>query len=110
MARKARISDTLRRRVLARDNHICRACGFGGSEAFAPFLDCDHAISERDGGETSADNLQCLCKACNGFKSGTSWTFPIRSASTSEEVWAHNHKVMRNAFIKDTAQRLRKLR
>lgn len=107
---KARISDSLRNRVLTRDNHICRACGFGGSPAFAPFLDCDHATAESAGGETTLENLQCLCKACNVAKGGASWTFAIRVASATETDWAHNHKVIGAAFIRDTAKRLRKLR
>lgn len=110
MAKKAKISAALRAKVLARDNHICRACGFGGSESFAPFLDCDHAVSEIEGGATSLDNLQCICKACNVAKSGKSWTFQIRVASVEESVWAHNHKVIASAFISDTAKRLRKLK
>jgi hypothetical protein len=106
---KARISPALRTRVLARDNYICRACGFGGSPAYEPFLDCDHAIAERNGGETQFENLQCLCKACNIAKAGADWTFTIRQASVPSEVWAHNHKVMKSAFFADTAKRLRKL-
>ncbi len=107
---KARITASLRKAVLTRDNHICRACGFGGSVSFAPYLDCDHAVSERDGGATTIDNLQCLCKACNIAKAGASWSFVIRVCSVSESVWSHNHKVMGMAFIQDTAARLRKLR
>jgi hypothetical protein len=106
---KTRISPALRKRVLARDNYICRACGFGGSIAYEPFLDCDHAIAETNGGETTLDNLQCLCKACNVAKGGRDWTFAIRQANVPSEVWAHNHKVMGAAFIADTAKRLRKL-
>lgn len=107
---KARIALTVRNSVLLRDNYICRACGFGGSKAYEPFLDCDHAISEKDGGDATLDNLQCLCKACNVAKWSASWTFNIRIASASEETWAHNHKVMSSAFVRDTAKRLRKLK
>ncbi len=110
MARKANISPAVRRTVLARDNHICRACGFGGSPAYAPFLDCDHAIAESNGGKARPENLQCLCKACNVAKSGHDWTFTIRVASASEDVWAHNQRVMNSAFLADTAKRLRKLK
>lgn len=110
MARKASITKAKREKVLARDNYICRACGFGGSAAFAPFLDADHAIAETNGGTTDLDNLQCLCKACNVAKGGRDWTFPVRVASTPEDVWAHNHKVIAIAFLADTAKRLRKLR
>ena len=110
MTRKAKISPTVRAKVLARDNHICRACGFGGSAAFAPFLDADHIIAESNGGTATAENLQCLCKACNVAKGGRDWAFAVRTASAPEDIWSHNHKVMKNAFIADTAKRLRKLR
>lgn len=109
-ARKAKITDARRKRILARDNHICRACGFGGSESYAGFLACDHAISETNGGPTTDDNLQCLCVVCNGYKGGNDWTFPVRVASQPDEIWSFNQKVMRMAFYKDTARRLRKLR
>ena len=95
---KAAISKKLRDAVLIRDNHICRACGFGGSANHAPFLDCDHAISEADGGPTVKENLQCLCKACNVLKSSNSHTFKIRNASVEEEVWANNQKVIKMVF------------
>lgn len=107
---KTRITLSLRARVMARDNHICRACGFGGSEAFIPFLDCDHIISESHGGKSDLENLQCLCKACNIAKAGNDWTFITRICNVPESIWAHNHKVMQMAFIRDTAQRLRKLK
>jgi hypothetical protein len=107
---KRQISATLKARVHSRDNYICRACGFGGSAHFAPYLDCDHAISEKAGGETSIDNLQTLCKACNNIKGEHSWTFPIRHCNTETEVWAFNQKVLESAFIADTAKRLRKLK
>lgn len=109
MAKKA-ISPARRKKVLARDNYICRACGYGGSPAHVPFLDADHMIAESNGGEATVENLQCLCKACNVAKGGKDWTFPVRSASVPEDVWAYNHKVMGIAFIADTAKRLRKLR
>lgn len=110
MSKKKAISAKLRASVLARDNHICRACGFGGSANFAFALDCDHIIAESNGGETIAENLQCLCKGCNVSKSGNDWQFAIRVASTPEEIWSHNQRVMAVAFIADTAKRLRKLK
>ena len=112
MTRKAKITTKVRSQVLTRDNHICRACGFGGSSVYAPFLDCDHAIAESAGGETSVDNLQCLCKACNAAKGARSWSFAIRVASATESDWAFNQRVIGVAFAseKDTAKRLRKLK
>ena len=112
---KAKISAKIRAMVLARDNHICRACGFGGSANFAPYLDCDHIIAESRGGKTTVDNLQCLCKACNGAKGDRfDRQFKVRSASQPEEIWALNQRVMATAFAANTesdlSARLRKIK
>ena len=112
---KAKISAKVRAMVLARDNHICRACGFGGSANFAPYLDCDHIIAESRGGKTTVDNLQCLCKACNGAKGDRfDRQFKVRSASQPEEIWALNQRVMATAFAanmeSDLSARLRKIK
>jgi len=115
MARKAKISDTIRAKVLARDNHICRACGFGGSTNYAFALDCDHIVAESRGGKTAVDNLQCLCKACNGAKGDRfDRQFAVRVSTQPEEIWAYNQKVMESAFHalneSDLSTRLRKLK
>lgn len=112
---KVKISAKVRATVLARDNHICRACGFGGSANFAPFLDCDHIIAESRGGKTTVDNLQCLCKACNGAKGDRfDRHFKVRAASQPEEIWALNQRVMASAFTANTesdlSARLRKIK
>lgn len=112
---KAKISAKIRAMVLVRDNHICRACGFGGSANFAPYLDCDHIIAESRGGKTTVDNLQCLCKACNGAKGDRfDRQFKVRSASQPEEIWALNQRVMATAFAANTesdlSARLRKIK
>lgn len=95
---KARINEKLRDTVLARDSYVCRACGFGGSVNFKPFLDCDHITAESTGGSTSLDNLQCLCKACNINKAGADWAFKPRESASPEEVWAHNQQIVNWAF------------
>lgn len=112
MARKAKIPAKIRAAVLARDNHICRACGFGGSANFAPFLDCDHIVAESRGGENTVDNLQCLCKACNGAKGDRfDRHFKVRASTQPEEIWAKNQEVMRNAFsVRDESHLARRLR
>jgi 5-methylcytosine-specific restriction endonuclease McrA len=112
---KAKISDKVRATILARDNHICRACGFGGSANFAAFLDCDHIVAESNGGKTTVDNLQCLCKACNIAKASRfARRFAVRVASQPEEIWSYNQRVMAYAFAANTesdlSARLRKLK
>ena len=112
---KAKISAKVRATVLARDNHICRACGFGGSANFAAFLDCDHIVAESRGGENTVDNLQCLCKACNGAKGDRfDRQFKVRASTQPEEIWSMNQRVMASAFAANTesdlSARLRKIK
>ena len=95
---KAKISDSVRDKVLARDGYICRACGFGGSANYAPYLDCDHIESEKNGGNGKIENLQCLCKGCNVAKTHNNWAFAIRTESVSESIWAVNQKIVNTAF------------
>jgi 5-methylcytosine-specific restriction endonuclease McrA len=104
MARKAKISPKTRAAVLARDNHICRACGFGGSENYAFALHCDHIVPESTGGETRAENLQTLCAACNGVKGArATHSFPVRAATQPEEIWSQNQRVVAKAFATSNA-------
>lgn len=96
---KAKISATVRATVLTRDGFICRACGFGGSANYAFAMECDHIVPESVGGKATVENLQCLCRACNGAKSDKiAWTFESRSASVAESVWAVNQKIVAVAF------------
>jgi 5-methylcytosine-specific restriction endonuclease McrA len=96
---KAKISDTVRAKVLARDSYICRACGFGGSANFAFALDCDHILPESAGGANKVENLQCLCKGCNVAKSDKmAWEFKARTETVAESVWAVNQKIVATAF------------
>lgn len=112
---KAKITAKVRATVLTRDNHICRACGFGGSTNFAPFLDCDHIVAESRDGKNTVDNLQCLCKACNGAKGDRfDRQFKVRAASQPEEIWSKNQQVMAFAFYalteSELSARLRKIK
>ena len=65
------------RAVFIRDNFTCQKCGYHEMLPERPWLpdlsnlECDHIIPLARGGETSIDNLQTLCKACNR-KKGTS--------------------------------------
>ena len=62
---KSNIRPSLRSRVLSRDNNRCRWCGFANATRQ---LEADHIVPESKGGETTLDNLQCLCSACNKIK------------------------------------------
>lgn len=110
MARKTTIRKNLRNRVLARDGYICRACGFGGSVAFIPFLACDHVVAESNGGATNDANLQTLCHHCNTCKGANNWSFAPRTVAEPQHIWEYNHKVIASAFIADVDKRLKKLK
>ena len=62
---KRTINPILTAKVIDRDNNRCRWCGFANSTRQ---LEADHIVPESKGGETTLDNLQCLCSACNKIK------------------------------------------
>jgi hypothetical protein len=62
--RKRAVPPRLRYKVLERDEHRCRSCGVHSSEPGVK-LQMDHIVPWSKGGETTYDNLQTLCWACN---------------------------------------------
>ncbi len=58
---RATIPPGLRRRILARDGHRCRAKGCGG----ASFLEVHHVVPREAGGKNTAENLITLCSRCH---------------------------------------------
>ena len=62
---KRTINPALTAKVIERDNARCRWCGFANATRQ---LEADHIVPESKGGETTLDNLQCLCSACNKIK------------------------------------------
>jgi len=57
----ATIPPAIRRKVLARDRHCCRAPGCGHTR----FLEVHHIRSRADGGGNDLENLITLCSACH---------------------------------------------
>lgn len=47
-------------------NYCCAACGMNSRSKI--FFQVDHIIPMNDGGKSVADNLQILCRTCNGLK------------------------------------------
>jgi hypothetical protein len=62
------VSDRLRFRVFYRDGMTCKICG--KNRAKYPDLEIvvDHILPWAKGGETVFENLQTLCRPCNGGK------------------------------------------
>ena len=59
-------SQELKKQVKARDNYQCLCCG----ENNIRLLQIDHVAPSYLGGKNSLDNLQTLCRRCNGHKGG----------------------------------------
>lgn len=55
----------LRFRVLQRDRFACCACGASPARSPGIELHVDHILAWSSGGETTFENLQTLCEACN---------------------------------------------
>ena len=56
------VSEDVRQKVFARDNHTCVRCGSKEN------LSIDHVIPRSKGGSHDESNLQTLCRSCNSAK------------------------------------------
>ena len=50
----------------AQGNFTCANCGRKGADRI--FFQVDHIIPMNKGGKTAGENLQILCRECNGIK------------------------------------------
>lgn len=58
--------DKLRKRILARDKHLCQACLKRGEVTAGNHV--DHIAPKAKGGTDDEDNLQVLCEPCHTTK------------------------------------------
>jgi 5-methylcytosine-specific restriction protein A len=58
--------DKLRKRILARDMHLCQPCLDAGIAT--PAREVDHITPKANGGTDDADNLQAICTPCHQDK------------------------------------------
>ncbi|MCP4597784.1 HNH endonuclease signature motif containing protein [Neptuniibacter sp.] len=56
----------IRERIKERDKGLCQICLKAG--LMVPGTICDHIIPEAEGGRTTDDNLQMICRKCNDRK------------------------------------------
>ncbi|WP_258073571.1 HNH endonuclease signature motif containing protein [Arthrobacter sp. 08Y14] len=79
MDSKARLVPKGLARFIAARDRVCRMpwCG-------APIRHYDHVVPVREGGLTSAENVQGLCEACNQAKEAPGWT-----ARTAQDIADH---------------------
>jgi len=68
------------KQVRLRDGSRCRMCGRGQAEGAS--LSVDHIIPREQGGGDELTNLQTLCDACHGLKSGIETTRRARRRSS----------------------------
>lgn len=61
---------SLRLKVMARDDCCCRYCGIFVTDSEA---NIDHVIPWRDGGQTVIENLVTSCRRCNRLKGNGRW-------------------------------------
>lgn len=66
---RAKMTPSLRMKILARDNFECKICGRNPRDKV--FLHVDHIIPIALGGLSAEDNLQTLCNECNAGKSSS---------------------------------------
>jgi 5-methylcytosine-specific restriction endonuclease McrA len=72
---KAKITEAVRRAVIARDGHVCRYCGgavvegSGGKYPKRDRLELDHVIPVSLRGTSTVENLVVCCLLCNRRKS-----------------------------------------
>jgi len=64
---RSKMTNTLRYKILNRDNNRCQVCGSTQSDGVK--LQVDHIIPVSKGGKTEENNLQTLCDRCNSGKS-----------------------------------------
>lgn len=60
---RAKVTPSLRYKILKRDNYICQKCGVTRSDGV--ILCVDHIVPVSKGGKTVESNLQILCERCN---------------------------------------------
>lgn len=62
MPNRSKVSRTIRKRVLHRDEYRCQKCGSSKN------LTIDHILPRAEGGGNEMKNLQILCQQCNWAK------------------------------------------
>lgn len=61
---RGKVAHHLRMQTFHRADYQCQACGARGKR-----LECDHIVPLEDGGASTLDNLQALCRDCHLAKS-----------------------------------------
>jgi 5-methylcytosine-specific restriction protein A len=75
--------DKLRKRILARDKHLCQPCRRKGK--LTSGTEVDHITGKADGGTDDEANLQAICTPCHRAKSAEESGRPLRQRISVEE-------------------------
>ncbi len=79
--------EDVKRQVKERDGWRCLCCG----ESRKSTLEIDHIVPYYSGGQNALDNLQTLCRSCNGMKSINEMNFRMhcnRARRAAPEVYS----------------------
>ena len=82
----------LRHEVFKRDGYRCRECGASKDETS---LEIDHILPVAKGGTNDIDNLQTLCRECNGMKHTDEWV----GGETDYETVKQRLDLLKNQII-----------
>lgn len=74
-------SDEIKRQVKQRDHFRCLCCGCTNKRS----LETDHIVPRNLGGKHNIDNLQTLCKICNGHKDIQEINFTVSTNRTGQK-------------------------
>jgi 5-methylcytosine-specific restriction protein A len=80
--------DKLRKRILARDRHLCQPCYRATPQRITPGTQVDHIRPKAAGGTDADDNLEAICRACHDLKTlADQGKSPRRRARFGADGW-----------------------
>lgn len=98
--KRSAIGNKLRFSIYERDNFCCQYCGKNPQDHDI-VLNLDHAISVKDGGDESPDNLITSCFECNSGKSAKSVVIKKEERDIEKELQMANDRLSQiKAMIK----------
>lgn len=96
--KRPRIPTGIKKAVFERDNHTCLMCGSIEN------LVLDHIHPHCEGGSSDIENLQTLCRDCNGRK-GSGVAFGAKSRSSYGRPWHPSERLLASRLIQTLLRR-----
>lgn len=91
------LSNTIRRRIYARDGQVCKECGATHG------LSIDHIVPITKGGNSTDDNLQVLCLGCNALKNNK---IPVHDSCMPDAQAKQGASCPTDSLIPDSLNRI----